>query len=145
MDSINPLYAPNAHEYSKGYLPTKGNPFDNLETTYTGSRDDEALNAGVARIGADPHARNYLRTWYEPDGSINGTPFLALHTSRDPIVRERANNDKYESLVESTGNGEFFLRRVVDRFGNCTFSAEELASHFSDLVDWVETGVKPSP
>jgi hypothetical protein len=123
----------------------KGNPFDNMETIYTGSSNDAALNTGVARLSADIHARNYFRTWYEPDGSIDGTPFLALHTSRDPIVREKGNNDKYQALVESTGNGDFFVRRVVDRFGNCTFSNEELASHFSDLVTWVETGVRPSP
>jgi hypothetical protein len=87
----------------------KGNPFDNLETVYTGSSDDVALNAGVTRVEADPQARNYLRTWYEPIGSINGTTFLALYTSRNPIVRERANNDKFASLVENKGNGEFFL------------------------------------
>jgi hypothetical protein len=121
----------------------KGIPFDNMEVYYTGSNDDEALNAGIARLSADPHARNYLQTWYEPNGSIGGTPFLALHTSRDPIVREKANNDKYEALVKGAGNGEYFLRQVVDRFGNCTFTNEELASYFSDLVNWVETGVRP--
>src|SRR5690606_3559227 len=33
-----------------------GNPFDNTGTVYRGSRDDEALNAGVERFAADPAA-----------------------------------------------------------------------------------------
>jgi hypothetical protein len=122
-----------------------GNPFDNTGTTYTGSSNDAALNAGVARFTADQRATNYLRTWGKPNGSIGGTPYLVLHTSGDSIVHERFHNDYYQSLVQSTGNIDYFLRRVVDRTGHCTFSNEELAAHFSDLVNWVETGVKPSP
>ncbi|HEX6386337.1 MAG TPA: alpha/beta hydrolase, partial [Anaerolineae bacterium] len=125
-------------------LAARGNPFDNTQTVYTGTRDDEALNAGVARLSAEPQARNYLRVWYEPDGSIAGTPVLALHTTRDPVVPERPNNDKYETLVQSTGNADFFVRRRVERFGHCTFGGPELLGHFLDLVTWAETGVRPS-
>ena len=122
-----------------------GNPFDNTQTVYTGTNDDTALNAGIVRLGADPQARQKLHVWHEPNGSIGGTPVLVLHTSRDPFVPELATNDRYEALVQSTGNADFLVRRVVDRFGHCDFSNEELASHFSDLVTWVETGVRPSP
>lgn len=124
---------------------SNGNPFDNIQTVYTGTNDDNALNAGVVRLGADPQARQKLRVWHEPNGSIGGTPVLVLHMSRDPFVPERATNDKFETLVQSTGNADFLVRRVVDRFGHCDFSNAELASHFSDLVTWVETGVRPSP
>jgi pimeloyl-ACP methyl ester carboxylesterase len=122
----------------------QGNPFDNTNTVYTGTSDDAALNAGVARIKADPQASNYLSTWIEPNGNLGGTPFLVLHTSRDWTTPERF-NDIYEALVESTGNGEYYHRRVIDRFGHCAFSFAELMGGFADLVNWVETGVKPSP
>jgi hypothetical protein len=70
---------------------------------------------------------------------------LALHTSRDPIVPDHFHNEKYQQWVESTGNGEYFLRRVIDRSGHCFFSNEELMRNFLDLVGWVETDVRPDP
>jgi hypothetical protein len=124
----------------------QGNPFDNTDTVYSGIVHDEALNAGVARLSADPQARAYLRVWYEPDGTIAETPILLLHTTRDPSVPEQRNNDKYASLVQGTGNGEFLVRRTVARFGHCTFSGPELLGiHFPALVSWVESGEPPGP
>ena len=122
-----------------------GNPFDNTLMIYSGTGDDVALNAGIVRLRADQPARQYLRVWYEPNGSIGSTPVLLLHTSRDPIVPESANNDKYEALVQSTGNEDFLVRRVVDRFGHCTFGPAEIVSNFAALVSWVETGGTPLP
>jgi pimeloyl-ACP methyl ester carboxylesterase len=123
-----------------------GNPFDNFFLSYSGSGDDQALNAGVTRLAADPAARRYLKVWYEPDGAIDGTPVLLLHTSRDPIVPEAANNDKYESLVRSTGNENYIFRRVLDGFGHCTpgIANADIISSFSALVAWAESGVPPS-
>lgn len=117
-----------------------GNPFDNSLVHYTGTGDDLALNAGIARLRADQQARQYLRVWYEPHGSIGSTPVLLLHTSRDPVVPESANNDKYEALVQGTGNEDFLIRRVVDRFGHCQLTPAEIGSSFAELVMWVEEG-----
>ena len=121
-----------------------GNPFDNSLVNYTGTSNDAALNAGIARLVGDPQARAYAATWYEPDGSIGGTPVILLHTSRDPIVPDAGNNDKYEALVQASGNGEYLLRRVVDRFGHCTLSPQEIFGSFADLVTWAETGMRPA-
>ena len=123
----------------------KGMPFDNTLVNYTGTGDDIALNAGIARLRANQPARQYLRVWYEPNGSIGSTPVLLLHTSRDPVVPELANNDKYEALIRSTGNENSLVRRVVDRFGHCMFSPAEIATGFAELVAWVEAGKKPLP
>lgn len=122
-----------------------GNPFDNVGVTYTGTGDDLTLNASVARLQADPPARRYLQAWYEPNGSIGGTPVLLVHTSRDPIVPESLHNDKFAELVNSAGSSDLLVRRVVDRFGHCTFSPEEIGASFADLVLWVEAGIKPTP
>lgn len=116
-----------------------GNPFDSSMVEYTGTSDDAALNAGIARLTANPQARRYAANWYEPDGSIDGTPAILLHTSRDPIVPEARNNGKYTALVQGSGNGEFMLRRVVDRLGHCTLNPEEIFGSFADLVIWAET------
>ena len=121
----------------------RGNPFDNSLVNYTGTSDDAALNAGIARLTADPQARAYAATWYEPNGSIGGTPVISLHTSRDPIVPDAGNNDRYQTLVDASGNGDFLLRRTVDRFGHCTLTPQEIFGSFADLVAWVETGMRP--
>ena len=121
-----------------------GNPFDNSLVNYAGTSDDAALNAGIARLFADPQARGYAAAWYEPNGSIGATPVILLHTSRDSIVPDARNNDKYETLVEASGNGDFLLRRTVDRFGHCTLSPQEIFGSFADLVAWVETGMRPA-
>lgn len=121
----------------------RGNPFDNGAVNYTGTSDDAALNAGIARLIADPQARAYAANWYEPNGSIGNTPVILLHTTRDPIVPESRNNDKYEALVAASGNGDFLLRRNIDRFGHCTLTPQETFGAFADLVGWVETGIRP--
>ena len=130
---------------ANGYISAaNGNPFDNSAVYYTGTSDDAALNAGVARLTADLQARSYAANWYEPNGSIGGTPVIVLHTSRDPIVPDARNNNKYESLVVASGNGDFFLRRTIDRFGHCTLDPQEIFGNFADLVFWVETGIRPA-
>ncbi len=122
----------------------RGNPFDNEAVEYTGTSSDAALNAGVARLVADPQARAYAANWYEPNGSIGATPVILLHTTRDPIVPDTRNNDKYEALVGASGNADFLLRRSVDRFGHCTFTPQETLGGFADLIAWVKTGIRPS-
>lgn len=127
-----------------GLIETAGGvPFDNSAVYYSGSPDDVALNAGVARFGASPGARNYLATWYEPDGSIAGTPVLLVHTSRDAIAPERSNNDRYSALVDAAGGSDFLRRRVIDRAGHCAFGPGEIFTAFGDLVAWAELGLPP--
>ncbi len=122
----------------------RGNPFDNASTYYTGTSNDAALNAGVARFIADRRARFYLRRWYEPRGRIGATPVLLVHTERDGIVPEALVNDKYESLVAANGASEYLLRRVIDRAGHCAFAADEIFGSFADLVGWAESGIRPA-
>lgn len=118
-----------------------GNPFDNTNTKYTGSPDDAALNTAIERLKADRRAREFLKSWYEPSGKTGGTPLIILHTSRDPSVPEKLHNDKYESLLIKNGNGASYVRKIVDRFGHCAFSANEIFSNLNDLRVWAETGV----
>jgi pimeloyl-ACP methyl ester carboxylesterase len=60
--------------------------FDNTSTFYTGSSNDAALNAGVARYAAAPEARAYFRQWYEPNGKLR-VPVLTLQAARDRSSR----------------------------------------------------------
>jgi hypothetical protein len=51
---------------------------------YSGSSNDEALNAGVSRFTADSAALNRLQD-YETTGELK-VPLVTLHTTSDPIV-----------------------------------------------------------
>lgn len=116
--------------------------FDNSTITYSGSTDDAAVNAGVARYSADPDAVNYLTHWYEPTGDIRA-PFVTIHTTRDPLVPVAA-EDSFALRVAESGASDLLLQRTVDSFGHCGFGAPDLPAAFMSLVQWVRTGVKPA-
>jgi pimeloyl-ACP methyl ester carboxylesterase len=115
-------------------------PYDNSETWYSGSNDDDALNAGVAVYVPDPSATNYMEHYYTPSGELR-IPVLTLHKTRDPLV-PIFHEDRYAKTVQSAGASAYLLQRTVDGFGHCGFPAAEAAA-FSALVQWVHTGVRP--
>ena len=121
---------------------TGGIAIDNTGTRYTGSSDDDALNAGIGRFTADPNARQFLRR-FDPDGTLRGTPVLALHTSRDPVTSHGLHFPAYGAVLDAQGNRDLFATRVLDRFGHCLFTADELTTAVQDLVRWARTGVVP--
>lgn len=117
--------------------------FDNSGTEYTGSLDDDALNAGVDRFVGSPEGGNYLEHWYLPDGRLS-IPVLTLHTTMDPAVpffHEAA----YAQIVADAGRSDYLVQRAVERYGHCTFTPQETLGAFLDLVSWVETGAAPAP
>ncbi len=118
-----------------------GNPFDNRNVIYTGTPDDNALNAEVKRYTADPKAQAYLRTYYTPTGRIT-KPMLAVHTSYDPLVPAWIPN-MYESLAEQSGSTSNFVQQYVKHDGHCTILAPEIAKAFSQLREWKSSGVRP--
>jgi pimeloyl-ACP methyl ester carboxylesterase len=117
--------------------------FGNSTTVYSGSADDIALNAGVDRFEATPSARNYLEHWYLPTGRLE-IPVLTLHTTMDPVV-PFFHEPAYEAIVDAAGNSDLLVQRAVDRYGHCALSGPETVAAFLDLVNWVETGVAPTP
>lgn len=117
------------------------NFFDNSGVQYSGSADDAALNAGIARFTADHDALNLLNSWYEPTGRVR-IPVLTLHTARDPIVPIR-HEQEYARLAAAAGSSAYLVQRTIDRFGHCAFTADEQATALRDLATWVRTGQRP--
>jgi pimeloyl-ACP methyl ester carboxylesterase len=115
-------------------------PYDNSATMYSGSLDDAALNAGVARYVSDPSATNYMEHYYTPSGDLQ-IPMLTLHSTRDPIA-PIFHEALYAQAVQVEGRSQYLLQRTVNAFGHCGFPAAEAAA-FSALVQWVHTGVRP--
>jgi pimeloyl-ACP methyl ester carboxylesterase len=121
---------------------TNGHPFfDNSTLWYTGSSDEAALNAGVARFTAHPSAVNEIAHWYSPSGRLN-VPVLMIHTQRDQQTPIR-HVLTFAELVAAAGSGDLLVQRIQDRFGHCVFTAAEEVTAMEDLATWVRTGVRP--
>lgn len=122
---------------------TQGGFFENSTTVYTGSSDDDALNAGVDRFQATPSGRNYLETWSLPKGDLK-LPVLTLHTTMDPIV-PFFHEPAYADIVAAAGDSDQLVQRSIDRYGHCAFTPGEQLTAFLDLVNWAENDVTPTP
>jgi pimeloyl-ACP methyl ester carboxylesterase len=125
-------------------------PFDNRHTLYevnvTGDPAVNAflsaqLNAGVERFDADRAAVNYYEHNYTPSGDI-GIPVITLHTTRDPAI-PYDHETVFAAAVAAAGRSELLVERAVDRWGHCAFTPAEIQTAFSDLAQWVETGIRP--
>jgi pimeloyl-ACP methyl ester carboxylesterase len=106
--------------------------------------DEEQLNAGVQRVPPDPQARDpRLNPDFAPRTGKLRAPLLTLHTTGDafvPISQEVT----YRQLVEAAGAGQFLVQRAIRRPDHCQFSDAERSRAFTDLVNWVENGVRPA-
>jgi hypothetical protein len=110
-------------------LKLGGMPFTNLGRSYTGSLDDAALNAGVARFQstADPAKIATLQT----SGRLT-RPLVTIHTTGDPIVPIW-----HEALYR---NKLSFFGKLLDtpitvsRYGHCNFTDAEVLAAFAVLV-----------
>ncbi len=130
------LFANNVIDLTNGHVP-----YDNTGTVYSGSFDDAALNAGVARFEGDPSALSYIARYYTPTGQLQ-IPVVTVHTTRDPVV-PFFHEGMYADAVQEAGRSRFLLQRSVDAFGHCVFANGEDVQAFLALVQWVRTGQKP--
>jgi pimeloyl-ACP methyl ester carboxylesterase len=118
-----------------------GNPFDNRNTIYTGTADDNALNDGVKRYTADAGALAYLQRYQTLTGHLT-RPVLAIHTTYDPLVRPSIPND-YSLLTRAAGTGDLFVQQFVKHEGHCHITPEETERGFKELRHWVQTKQVP--
>jgi len=106
-----------------------GMPFDNRDRHYSGSSDDDALNAGVERFQATADAAKVapLQT-----AARLRRPLVTIHDTGDPIVPVW-----HESLYRSRLNllGRLLHTPItVQRYGHCNFTDAELLAAFAVLV-----------
>jgi len=71
-------------------------------------------------------------------------PMVMLSTSRDPVV-PGFHQTAYRNAVAASGRSDLLVQRSITRYGHCVFTPAEIAKAFTDLVGWVEFGIKPAP
>ena len=108
-----------------------GQPYDNIGRVYHGSLDDDALNAGVARVAADAGARGGLAS-FETTGEL-AVPAATIHTTGDPIV-PALQSERYADKVTAAGAGALLDTHTVSRYGHCAFTQSEVLEAFNSVV-----------
>ena len=109
-----------------------GQPFDNISRAYSGSSQDETLNALVARFAADANARDEIEASYQSTGTLS-RPLVTLHTTGDEIV-PFWHLDRYAEKVSATGSAGNHAAIVVERYGHCNFELLEVVEAYGRLL-----------
>ena len=120
-----------------------GNPFGNAGYVYLGTRDDAALNAGVARYRVDPAAAAFLMRYYTPSGRLL-RPMLELHDLADPLVPADS-VEAYAERVQRAGHAQEFVQQYVPAAGHCVFTSAQVGTAFDELTRWIDSGTRPAP
>jgi pimeloyl-ACP methyl ester carboxylesterase len=117
----------------------KGQPYDNSTRVYVipgRKRESRLLNARVDRFTADKHALRNIEKYYQTSGDI-AVPLVKAHTTLDPIV-PFWHFPLYQQKTVARGTSPLFTGIPVPRFGHCTFTLEEIALSFGQLVQQVK-------
>ena len=103
--------------------------------------EEQALNAEVLRVEA---ARSHRGLDGVPtiDGRFR-IPVLTMHGLGDLYV-PFSMEQEYARDAAARGNSDLLVQRAVRAVGHCDFSAQEYQQAFTDLVRWVEQGVRPA-
>ena len=103
--------------------------------------EEQALNAEILRV--EP-ARSHRGLSGVPtiDGRFR-IPVLTLHGLGDLFV-PFSMEQEYARDAAARGNSDLLVQRAIRSVAHCDFSAEEYQRAFTDLVAWVEQGVRPA-
>lgn len=122
-------------------------PYDNHDRVYTSPvlppAVMAAINATVPRYTSPPDVQAWLDHNYEPTGAVK-FPVLTLHTTQDESVPFWHEN-LFAAKVAAAGTSALVVQRPIARYGHCSFTVNDMITAFTDLTNWVENGVKPTP
>jgi hypothetical protein len=122
---------------------------DNTDAVYQFDSDaaltpaEAALNAAVLRVAQTLAGRVEHGVANVP--VVNGTPpvpVLTLHDLGDLFV-PFSMEQFYARRVAAAGLSDRVVQRAIRGVGHCDFTPAEHVTAFTDLVRWVEGGVKP--
>ncbi len=118
------------------------NAFSNIGVQYTGSPDDAALNAGVARYSSDPQAVAWLANDSDFTGKVT-IPTLTLHAIGDPTVFVE-NQSVYREIRTRAGTQNLLVQTFTDETEHSFLATPQYPALMQALLDWVDHGKRPS-
>lgn len=118
-------------------------PFGNDGVRYSGSTDDAALNAGVARYKADPVAAARFASDVDHAGRFV-VPVISAHAIGDSTVFVEG-QDTLRRRMEAAGNSARLVQVYVNSSQHSYWGDAHYPPLFEALMRWVEAGEKPTP
>lgn len=118
----------NAFAINDANMKLGGQPFDNTNRTYRGSRDDQKLNASVQRVQASETALDMIKNHYQTSGDLQ-VPLVTMSTTTD--FRHEV---LYRQRVREAGSGPMHRVIRVKRIGHCNFSLVQVVAGFALMV-----------
>ena len=129
-----------------------GNLYDNrnrviqLDADPAINADEQPLNDSILRVRRDRGVNIKRRTQLKRVPEITGRidiPVITVHTLGDLFV-PMSMQQSYARAVAEQGRSDLLVSRATRGVSHCDFSAEEIATAFDDLAQWVDDGVKPA-
>lgn len=124
-------------------IKAKGNPFDNMNTLYSGFPDNWFINEKVERLAATTEP-NTLFSKYDRTGDIK-KPTLLMHTIYDQLIPPIYSEVNIENMITQKGKLHLFTVKYTNGQGHCNFTEDQTAQAFDALRAWAKTGVKALP
>ncbi len=118
------------------------NPFGNIGVRYSGSDNDDALNAAVARYAADPQAVKQLAADTDPQGRIP-VPVLTVHGIDDPVAFVEMDHSFRETMARA-GTADHLVQTFTSDNEHSFLTEPAYATLMAALLDWTAGGPKPS-
>jgi len=117
--------------------------FGNEGVRYQGSRDDDALNAAVARYARDPAAWSAFARDTDPDGHIP-VPVLTVHGIGDPTAFVEM-DDTFLHTMQAAGTADHLVQTFTDHATHSYLADPVYPALLVALSTWAQGGPKPSP
>ncbi len=121
-------------------LKSGGNPYDNINTIYSGFSNDWDINKMVRRYKATANPDNIFEK-YDRTGNI-GKPVVLMHTVYDQLISPLFGEFNFENMVHQKGKDHFLTVKICSGQGHCNFTPEQIGKSFDELRHWVKTGEK---
>lgn len=122
------------------------NTFYQLDNDPAHSPEENSFNNTILRVEGDSSANAARSEGLQYIPEINGqfsVPVLTIHGLGDlyvPFVHEQI----YRRRAIENGSDDLLVQRAIRSPGHCDYTLNEQTEAFEDLVEWVNTGVKPS-
>lgn len=120
-----------------------GSPVGNETVRYSGSDDDDALNAGVPRYPADPVARARFSSQSDYVGRFS-MPVLTVHGIRDTTCFVEV-HDTLRRRMRDAGCEHRLVQTFVDSAEHSFLGDAVYPPLVEALVEWIDTGIAPTP
>ena len=119
------------------------NAFGNEGVRYTGTPDDEDLNAKVLRYRAEPKARADFAADTDPTGRIP-VPVLTVHAIDDPTAFVELESS-WRDTLRRAGTADHLVQVFTSDHEHSYLSDAQYVAAMQSLLGWLDRGEKPTP